>query len=382
MAEAREDSSRCVGAVVLRCTTLENLMVNGTVELLDELDVRQLCRNADKALAPQGFEVVDIRTFIPRRFQRKRQGICIGFDVATRNPNALGMPYDNARRIALLNMLYATLGADVHGSFPDHQICLDVYPHLREPCVDGSYTPLASTGGSEDVTKDNAVTFVSLQSLLASGEVERGSDFDVYCRKYALPDVLRHGPHYISPDTLSVEALEAIHVEHPLRSVLEIGGGVGTSGVAAERLGIEDYTFVELNPTVCGYLQNRFPEYTIINQDGLDASFDRHFDLVLMGMPYELNAQFLERRGQELAEHSSLVVVQSGTPAFFEFEHDWIIGKDGFRGWPWWKPEQTLPHYFPHVRQTRFDWQLGAVAGHEDLNPLLESMTMRGFSKS
>ena len=127
-------------------------------------------------------------------------------------------------------------------------------------------------------------------------------------------------------------------------------------------------------------LQKRFPHSTIINRNGLDASFDRHFDLVLMGMPYELNAQFLELRGQELAAHSSFVVFQSGTPAFFEFEHDWIMGKDGFDKWPWWKPEQTLPHHFPHVRQTRFDWQLGAVAGTQELDTLLGSMRMRWFS--
>lgn len=359
---------------------MESLTMRSTAELLDELDTQALCRKVDIALAPYGFAVIGTRTFIPHNFQRKRQGICLGFDVATHHPHALGMPYDNARRIALLDTLYETLGADVYGHFLDHQICLDVYPHLREPFADAVWPVSAHAGRSQDVTKDNAVAFVPIQSLLESGEVEKGSDFDVYCQKYALPHILRHGPHYISPDTLSVEALEAIHQCRPLCSVLEIGGGVGISGVAAERLGIEDYTFVELNPTVCAHLQNRFPQYTVINQSGLDTSFDRHFDLVLMGMPYELNAAFLERQGQELAEHSSFVVFQSGTPAFFEFEHDWIMGKRGFERWPWWKPEQTLPQYFPHVQQTRFDWQLGAMAGNEDLEPLLATMRTRGFS--
>ncbi|MBI2523741.1 hypothetical protein HYW11_00790 [Candidatus Peregrinibacteria bacterium] len=359
---------------------MEIPMTNSTAELLDGLDLRKFSQKVDAALVPYGFKVIGTRTFIPRRFQRKRRGICIGFDVATQNPFALGMPYDNARRIVLLNMLYETLGAEVYDHFSDHQICLDAYPHLREPFIDTPYAPPVHTERSLDVTKDNTVVFVPVQSLLENGEVERGSDFDVYCRKYDLTDVLRHGPHYISPDILSVEALEAVHAEYPLRSVLEIGGGVGTCGVAAERFGIEDYTFVELNPTVCDYLKKRFPHSTVINQSGLDVSFDQHFDLVLMGMPYELNAPFLEQRGQELAAHSSLVVFQSGTPTFFEFEHDWILGRKGFEQWPWWKETQTLLQYFPHVRETRFDWQLGIVAGNQELDPLLEGMRAQGFS--
>ena len=65
---------------------MESLTVRSTAELLGDLDFQRLCRKVDTALAPHGFEVIGTRTFIPARFQRKRQGIC--------SPEALSTLYD------------------------------------------------------------------------------------------------------------------------------------------------------------------------------------------------------------------------------------------------------------------------------------------------
>ncbi len=60
-----------------------------------------------------------------------------------------------------------------------------------------------------------------------------------------IDEILKHGWHCISPDSSSVEALEAVCDAQKVSSVLEIGAGVGICGIAAERRGIKDFTFVD-----------------------------------------------------------------------------------------------------------------------------------------
>lgn len=225
------------------------------------------------------------------------------------------------------------------------------------------------------------VVFESFSDLVGLGKIRENSMFFRHCTKYGLEHVLRQGYSYISPDCASVEALEAIASVREVRSVLEIGAGVGICGRAAERLGIQDYTFVEVRPEVCRYVRERLP-YPVVEKNAFDFAFDRNWDVVLMGMDYELNPWFLAEKGEELARHASLVVFQSGCPAFFELEHDWINGKHDVSNWPWWSVTQTLPHYFLTGFTCAYDWQLATVAGHDPqfVVKVQRAMKKSGFS--
>jgi hypothetical protein len=329
-----------------------------------------------------GLELESIRWFEPRQFQMRKKGLCVCVDAVTENPSYFGDPYENFRRISLIDGIHGYAGAQLAKEFPDRQICMDIYvrlraAHIRRP---NSRKPAASSlkNGLVDVTADNEVRFMGIKELIALGKTDLNSMFAHYCERYGLEHVLRHGPSYISPDSASVEFLEAFAAARPNPSILEIGAGVGICGKAAQRLGIRDLTFVDLNSDVCRYLRDRF-DYTVMNVNAFNFSFDRHWDLVLIGIPYELNPWFLEKKGNELASHCDLAAFQSGTPAFFEFEHDWILGKNRIGPWPWLRPEQSLPFHFAEVYENAFDWQYCAIGSNGFLDDVLACMKMRGF---
>ncbi len=345
----------------------------------------QLCYRIKEAMRPHGLNITGLHYFVPESFQRKRSGILVCFDADTSNPYFFGVnKYQNWRRIKLLDLAFKHGYEAVAGMCPDSHVTLDVYVNLKQPYV---WAPPAfgnspqAMNGPVDVTVDHDVKFVELAQMMESGEVKEGSTLHKYCTKYGIGQVLKHGFHCISPDSASVESLEAIADAAPLHSVLEIGAGVGICGVAAERRGIKNFTFFDISPTVCNYLRQRFPGFRVICADATSLVFNRDSRLVLVGVPYELVPQFLAEKGAGLWGWSDIVVIQSGCPAFFEFENDWIAGDKRLENWPWWESCQTLKHYFPHVAAMSLDWQ-SVVIGcryEEEFHRIIKSMRRHGF---
>lgn len=356
---------------------------------LTELE-QQLLPLGEKVRAvfePLGLHVTGFHYYQPRRFQMEREGLCLCFDAETHNQMLYGPTYENGIRTDLQGKVFGTILGDLQKILPGQHICLDIYPKLVPPFEGGGGKYIVSPDLWKhrlvDVFKGDEDIFLDpVDDLRAQRRIEEGSDFDVLTKKYGLTHVLRHGPFiYISPDTFSPESVEALLDQRSIRSILEIGCGVGTCGIAAARRGITDYTCVELSPKACVHLTNVLPNFTVMQQDAFDFAFDRHYDLFLMGIPYEFQPWFLERKGKEMATHCAMAVFNSGMTCMYDQEHDWILGRGDRRAWPWWKKEQELGSYFPNVAETSYDWQLGAVASHQNIDTTLALMEPRGFSK-
>jgi hypothetical protein len=344
----------------------------------------RLCHAAKEAFRPRGLDISGLHYFIPANFQRKREGILVCFDAFTNNPYFFGKSeYQNWRRIALLDLAYEYGYGAVADLCPSGQVTMDIHVRLRRPMIWSA----PAFGNSPqfknelvDASVDNKVRLFRLDELISGGEIEPGCTVDAYCQKYGIKHVLKHGLHCISPDSASVESFEAIAETVPLHSVLEIGAGVGICGAAALRRGIKDFTFFDSNRDVCDHLRREFPDFKVICADALELDFRRDWRAALIGIPYELMSAFLAERGACLEEWTDIVVFQSGSPAFFEFENNWIAGRD-MAGWPWWRSGQTLNAYFPYVAEMSLDWQC-VVLGcryQKEFELIMESMVKRGF---
>ena len=360
-------------------------------ELTDlERGFQEIGQKVKETFAPLGLTVTGLNYYQPRRFQLEKKGLCLAFDAQTHNPMLYGPSYDNAIRTDLQGKVFGVALADLQKLLPDvPHICLDLYPRLVPPFKDHAHVCRIDQevwkNRLVDVFKQDADIFLDdVAELRKAGRIEEGSDFDIYTKRYGLTHVMRHGPFiHISPDTLSVEALESLLDQRDIKSILEIGCGVGTCGIAASRRGVKDFTCVEVNPKACTHLRKVLPDSTVVEQSAFDFTFDRDYDLVLIGIPYELSPWLLQKKGEELADHADTVVFQSGMTCMYDQEHDWIMGKGREQRayWPWWKASQELSTYFPHVAETSFDWQLGAIASRRNLETSLALMEPRGFSK-
>ncbi len=332
-----------------------------------------------------GLKVASLHYAVCFPGQRKRGALFVAFDCITHNPDFFGLAtYRNSRRIQLLGLANRILDKSFTEYFPGLEIIFDAYVRLERPFVAAPIVELEALRASDglvDVTQNNAVRFVEWRQLLKSGEIEINSTFYEDCSRYKLSHILMHGRHHISPDNISVAALEAALDSGLFQSFLEIGAGVGVCGQAAKQRGVKDFTFADINADVCDYV-SRNVGYSAICCDALSFDFDRPRDLILIGIPYELNPWFLEKRGRELADSCETAIFQSCCPALFDFEHDWIMGNRHFQNWPWWSIKQTLGEYFPHVFAFQRNWQVIAVASHSDqqLLQLTRKLYKRNFS--
>lgn len=361
-------------------------------ELSDvERGFQEVGMKVKEAFTPLGLTVTGLQYYFPKRFQLEKKGLCLKFEAQTHNPLLYGPTYDNAVRTDLQGKVFGIALADLQKLLPDiHHICLDLYPRLVPPFKDHAHVCRIDQevwkNRLVDVFKQDEDIFLDdVAELRKAGRIEEGSDFDVLTTKYGLTHVMRHGPFiHISPDTLSVEALEALLDQREIKSILEIGCGVGTCGIAASRRGVKDFTCVEVNPKACAHLKKVLPDSNVMQQSAFDFTFDRKYDLVLIGIPYELNPWLLQKKGDDLADHADTVVFQSGMACMYDQEHDWIMGKgrEDRAYWPWWKASQELANYFPHTAETSLDWQLGAIASHRNLDTTLALMEPRGFKKA
>ncbi len=355
-----------------------------------EEKLRELLALAKGPLKTKGLELTGLHYFATnpgRVSQKKCRGLAVCFDIVTNNPNLFGMDYQNWRRVRLLEFCFEVGFDFLTKAFPGHEVWLDTKVRLQKPVAlslpfGGDEKKLKAK--SVDVTGDNDVYFMSVEDMLARGEMEAGCTLHQYAQRYGLDKILKHGWHCISPDSSSVEALEAICDTQEVWSVLEVGAGVGVCGVAAQRRGIRDFTFVDTSPIVCQYLAQRFPEYKVTHGDAFKINLDRHWDVVLIGIPYELNPWLLAERGAELARHCQVVVFQSGCTGFFEYEHDWIMGSGQHTAWDWWRARQTADYHFGEVFELALDWQICVVAGHDKaaMTAIGRAMTRRGFSNT
>jgi hypothetical protein len=96
-------------------------------------------------------------------------------------------------------------------------------------------------------------------------------------------------------------------------------------------------------------------------------------------LPYELLPWFFERKGAQLAESTDIIVVQSGLPGLFQFEHDWIAGDKTYHPWPWWNPMQTVQQYFPYPIEVSISYQLGMIASKKPLD-IQDALIAAGFT--
>ncbi len=317
-------------------------------------------------MAQYGVTIAGVHYYIPQQGQRKHSALYACLDGITRNAGFFGLQYENWRRIRLLDLVYEIAYSLPDGPPPADELVLDIRLSLADDTYLGfpPFGKQASAYGHVDVVVDHDVKLVGIGEALARGDVESGTMLDAYCKRYALPNILMHGRHYISPDSASVELLEDAILVGKVGSVLEIGAGVGICGVAAERHGITDYTFVDVSPTVCENLRRRFPRYNVRCGDAMSFSFDRDWDVVLIGLPYELNPILLERLGEMLSYRCGMVIFQSGCRHFFSFEHDWLMGRQD-ECWPWYRQEQSLDKHFRYTLEPSVDWQLAAVGCHD-----------------
>lgn len=347
-----------------------------------DLPIRAILGKAQKALSDLGLEVPSLRYTMARDQKAPGEGLWIVFDATTHDPCLFGSEYSNARRVELLGQLYARLAGVVAREAGGVPFWIDASVSLIEPHsgpASGSAAAALQRDGLVDVHQDNDVEFSSLQEAIARGELMPGSCLEEYCTRYGRSDVLKHGAHYISPDPITLEALEVFMSARKISSFLEVGAGVGLSAVAAERNGLSDFRFVDKNPSVTGFLDQRHPGKAE-TADALDYKFDRHWDLVQIGIPYELQPWFLEKKGAELARHADSVVLQSACLTFFEFEHSWLMGERKVTAWPWYKPEQSIAAHFPYVMEAAHGFQSCIIASKTPLDDLKAEMAKRGFS--
>lgn len=297
----------------------------------------------------------------------------ICFDVKTNNPLFFGRTYNNTRRIKILDRLYEKL-ATATENLGSSEAFLDFYAHLEEPYKEETVeTDDHLTQGVVDVTSDNAVRFVPLKEAIQRGDIQSESAIEQCCRRYGIEEVLMHGFHTIAPDPSTAKAFGALLDMKCIESALEIGGGVGTTGRVAEDAGLTDFTFVDMNKDVCRYLEEKLP-YQAINQSAFDFEFKRDYDAVVLGVPYELVPHLLQKKGGEISDHTDTLIIQSGLPAFFEFEHDWAFGNLG--KWSWHDQDQTVQQYFNNAFEGIIGYQTIIVANHKPSDDMAISMRL------
>jgi hypothetical protein len=140
---------------------------------------------------------------------------------------------------------------------------------------------------------------------------------------------------------------------------------------------------LDINPKVADFLKQRHAN--VIEGDIFRFEFDKKYDVVSIGIQYELLPSFLEKKGKELSQSAGMVIIQSGCTGFFEFEHDWIMGKkdstDTIDKWPWFKDTQTIRKYFPNVAEVMWEYQTAIIASHQPLEHLSHSLRRDGFKK-
>lgn len=345
-----------------------------------EPPLQAILTDARTAFATIGLDVTRLRYTIAPDQKAPGHGVWILFDAETANREYFGDRYSNQRRMELLGDTYRLLYGSAHANLSGAPFWLDTFVTLRASDAPAASAAPGAHGlnGMVDVNTDNQVEFLTVQDAISRGELKPGSPLEAYCARYGGSHVLKHGPHYISPDPITVEALEAFVTARGTRSFLEIGSGVGLSASIAKREGFEDFRFVDLNPEVVAYLSARNPG-KVVHSDAFDYRFDRQWDLVQLGLPYELVPHFLERRGAELARMTDAVVIQSGCLTFFEFEHAWMKGDARFGAWPWYRPEQSLTAHFPYVIESTHGFQTCLIGSTKPLDDVVKAMRVRGF---
>jgi len=280
-----------------------------------------------------------------------------------------------SQRRSLIGSLYGTsLYNNLSKIVPETRVYLDAYPVSEEK----NYVITSEPAVNDDVE------VISVSKLLEQGTIQKEGGIYKSCLKYGLSEALLESGHLVSPDPITIESFQAIYKSRGTESVLEIGAGVSPSALFAEKKGIKDYTLIDFSENVTDYISKRHPDYKTIRGSGLDSRLmlpvlDRHYDVILLGMPYELNPAFIGDFGTAL--DADFLSIQSGCPGFYQWEHEMLMGKENTRDWPWWNEKIVVGNNFPVALETSFSYQhcIIAAKNNPDTGKLVRNLISKGF---
>lgn len=343
-------------------------------------------------LAPYQMDVTGLHYAVMPSQRNPGEVISLCFDAKTHNPHLFGEQYQNYLRAQAQSLLYdwvfditmQTLAQSSSWKNDPSDFWLDLLVKPVSPLHPQNPPFQQAIGhGLVDITRHSDVQLVSIGSVhhredVSRGKMKPGGLMESYCEKYDIPVFLKDHGHYISPDPITVEMFESVKDARPIDSVLEIGAATGILGSAARKREVKDYTHLDINKCVCDHLRKHFPDQLVVEKDAFEYSPERKRDIISIGLQYELLPSYLEKKGKELAASCDILLIQSGCPGFFEFEHNWIMGKE-MEQWPWFSKKQTVQEYFPHAIETLFGYQTGIIASHTPLNNIKKAMKGRGI---
>jgi hypothetical protein len=336
-------------------------------EMITE-NVVSLAQVAKESLAPLSIEVSGAKWTYLANPHDERECISIMFPVVV-SDKFFGDIYDHAyalsQRRGLIGALYNEQVMTVLSNrFPNMNIFLDAFPL---PSTDNSHVhifPPIEHAVVEDI--------VPVQTLVENNEITVGSDLYKYSKEYMLDDALTDSGHIVSPDPSTAESFLLLGISDPsIRSVLEIGAGVSPTALLADRIGITDYTIADNSQKVCSYLSLRHPSYRVVqvdakNEEDMKPVLDRLYDVVILGMPYEYNPVAIERFGDWFSKNARYMIIQSGSPGFYQWEHDLLMGKRETKMWPWWNLAMSVQCHFPYFIESVISYQHTIITSRDD----------------
>lgn len=314
-------------------------------------------------------------------------GDCLAVCVKASTPNesffGVGKDYDNGQRAKLNTYLREHLSGSLN-EVVGMPTFFGAFVHLSE------YEPLKKEDppfetdfeighGFVDTTKTIDLDIIPVESAVNQGLLRKDSLMYSTCQKYGLKSTVKQGYQLVAPDPIAADLVNSICGVEGIRSVLEFGGGVGTTGVAASYWGVEDITYVDISPKICSYLKDQFPHTTVVEQAANDFTFEREYDLVMISIPYSRIPWFLKEKGEELAKHSGIVALQSGVPGMYVAEHEMEKGNPLTQWWPWFDRRMSLPTHFENVQEGEKGYQTALIASNEGLEAVTEMMSGNGM---
>jgi hypothetical protein len=339
----------------------------------DSINMRVVGWAAQETLKPLSIDVTGIKWAMMPNPRDGRPCISVSFQVEAPQ-NYFGTNYSDPsvvqkRRDTMGALFTDRVMSEMTSRFPDNLVYLDILP---TPAKDILYTrprPMKET-----LAEDAQIVPVS--ELLVKGRITEDSEIYRTATRYGLTEVCMSGGQIVSPDPSTVEMFQHIQAASHVGSVLEIGGGVSPIALQAQRTGIKDVTIVDYSSNVYTYLKSRQPDYQVLRGNALDRDFmlpilNRSYDLVILGIDYELQPEFMKEFGEILGTNATWLVVQSGSPGFYQFEHNALMGEAPASSWSWWDANMRVGKHFRHVDTKVFSFQHLIVATSQ--NGMLES---------
>jgi len=87
---------------------------------------------------------------------------------------------------------------------------------------------------------------------------------------------------YALDEKIFVEILKTLNLDFPNIRVLDIGCGTGFYADILQRLGVKDYTGLDITDRLFAQHRERFPEYKFIKKDITTEKVEGEYDLIIM----------------------------------------------------------------------------------------------------